>query len=361
MLGLGGVPGNERKSRSLRAAVSDTGARRRERHAAACPERRPEDIAMTHLRALLLSASVGALAACQQNPPAQPASAPPSPPVQAAPAPAPAAAPVPTGPVTPALQQQAQKIAMSAVGMLEAGREEEARAELQRALGPDPNNKLALNLMRQINADPMATLGRESFSYTVRTNESLSMIAGRFMGDIYSFYILARYNGIAVPRQVAGGQVLRIPGKAPPPSAVREASRTEPAPRVEHAPPPPQVTAAPVAAPPAAPAAPPEPTPGERAMRAGEAAERGGDLDRAFNEYKKAASLDQPGAEAKAEQTRKALVQRYSLSARTAFAKQDLDGAIKGWDRVLNVDPANDTAKLEKQRALALKDKAKKL
>ena len=96
-------------------------------------------------------------------------------------------------------------------------------------------------------------------------------------------------------------------------------------------------------------------------MRAGETAERAGDLERALNEYGKAASLDHPGAEAKAEQTRKLLVQRYSLNARTAFAKQDLDGAIRSWDRVLSVDPANDTAKLERQRALALKDKAKKL
>jgi LysM domain len=360
MLGPAGNSGNERKSRSEPAPVSDTGAGRRAKgmrlHA---PKAGREDTAMTNLRALLLSASVGTLAACQQMPASNPGAkqAPatqavqPVQPVQPAPAPAP---PVSTGPVAPALQQQAQKTAMSAVGMLEAGHEDEARTEVQRALATDPNNKLAQNLMRQITADPAAALGRESFNYTVRSNESLSMIAGRFMGDIYSFYILARYNNIAVPRQVAGGQVLRIPGKAPPPVAVRETPRAEPA-RAE---PPPQVAAAPIAAPPAAP---PEPTPGERAMRAGEAAERGGDLDRAFTEYRKAASLDQPGAEAKAEQTRKVLVQRYSLNARTAFAKQDLDGAIRGWERVLAVDPANDTAKLEKQRALALKDKAKKL
>ena len=313
---------------------------------------------MMNLRALLLSAGAGALAACQQMPASPPAAAPvPSQaPAPAATAPAPMPV-VPAGPVTPALQQQAQRTAMSAVGMLEAGREEEARAELQRALSTDPNNKLAQNLMRQINSDPMSALGRESFSYTVRPNESLSMISGRFLGDIYSFYILARYNGIAVPRQVAGGQVLRIPGKAPPPAAAaREVVRE--APRAEPAPPPPPVAAAPIQA---APPAPPEPTAGQRAMRAGETAERAGDLERALSEYGKAASLNEAGADAKAQQVRKVLVQRYSLNARTAFAKQDLDGAIRSWDRVLGVDPANDTARLEKQRALALKDKAKKL
>lgn len=92
-------------------------------------------------------------------------------------------------------------------------------------------------------------------------------------------------------------------------------------------------------------------------MRAGDLAERGGNLETALAEYRKAASLDQPGAAAKVDQVRKQLVQRYSLNARTALAKQDLDGAIRGWDRVLGIDPGNDTAKLERQRVLVLKDK----
>ena len=319
---------------------------------------------MTKLRLHLLFASAVVLAACQQNPAKPPAAeaapvpaAPPAPEVVAAPAPS-----VPTGPVSAAAQQQAQRSAMTAVGMLETGHEDDARTELQRALATDPNNKLAQNLMRQITSDPMATLGRESFSYTVRPNESLSMIAGRYLGDIYSFYILARYNGIAVPRQVAGGQTLRIPGKerAPAPVVATRESRPPapaPAPRVEKEPertePPPPAAVAP--------AAPPEPTPAERALRAGEAAERGGNLEVAMVEYRKAASLNEAGADARVERVRKQLVQRYSLNARTAFAKQDLDGAIRAWDQVLGVDPANETARLERQRTLSLKDKAKKL
>ncbi len=185
---------------------------------------------MKTLRTLLLLVCAAALASCQQ-PPMQPtpdpgpAASAPGNPAPAAQAPLPPVAPVPTGPVTPAMQQQAQRITMAALGLLEAGREDEAKAELQRALASDPNNKLALNLMRQIGVDPQAALGADSFSYTVRANETLSMIAGRFLGDIYAFYILARYNGIAVPRQVAGGQTLRIPGKAPTPAAQREMAR----------------------------------------------------------------------------------------------------------------------------------------
>lgn len=307
----------------------------------------------THRLAALFAAA-GLVAGCQQVPTAQ------APQQTPAPAPAPGNTEpesqrpaVPAPPASPATQQQATRIAVAAAAMLDIGHEEQAKAELQRALAADPNNKLALSLMRQITADPVATLGRESFAYTVRPNDSMSTIAGRFMGDIYSFYILARYNGISVPKQVSGGQVLRIPGKAPPPSAVRETAKAEPAP-----PPPPPP------APPAVPAPPPppaEPTAGERAMRAGALAQKSGDLDRALAEYSKAAAQDQPGAEGKAAEVRKQLVQRHTLSARTAFAKQDLDGAIRSWERVLAVDPNNETAKLERQRALTLKEKVKGL
>lgn len=317
---------------------------------------------MTISRAPLLFASAAVLAACQQMPASAPAPQPaaPQPTVEVAPAPAPAPPPpMPAGPVSASQQQQAQRIAMSAVGMLDQGHEDDARAELERALGTDPNNKLAQNLMRQITSDPVAMLGQESFNYTVRPNESLSMIAGRFLGDIYSFYILARYNNIEVPRQVAGGHTLRIPGKARSPAIVRETRPSAPpAPAPQHETARAEPAPAPVVA---APAAPPEPTPAELAMRAAETAERGGNLEVALVQYRKAASLNEDGAEAKAAHVQRELVQRYSLNARTAFARQDLDGAIRSWDAVLKVDPQNDTARLERQRALALRDKAKKL
>jgi len=302
---------------------------------------------MTNHRVGLLFASVSMLAACGQfpNSPGTHSQAPSfqttsneSDPLR------PSGAAAPGSVVT---QQQATKIAMAAANLLELGHEEQAKTELQRALTADPSNKLALNLMRQITVDPVATLGRESFSYTVRPNDSMSSIAQRFLGDIYSFYILARYNGIAVPRQVSGGQTLRIPGKAPPPSVVREPARVEPSP-------PPVVAALP-------PSAPQEPSPGERALRNAEAAERSGNIERAYDEYRKAAGLDQPGADEKANQLRKQLVFSYTMSARTAFAKQDLDGSIRWWERVLVVDPSNDFARLERQRALTLKEKVKKL
>jgi CBS-domain-containing membrane protein len=54
-------------------------------------------------------------------------------------------------------------------------------------------------------------------------------------------------------------------------------------------------------------------------------------------------------------------IARHSRAARTAFAKQDLEGAIKAWDAVLEIEPDNRTALLEKQKVLGLKEKLGKV
>jgi hypothetical protein len=69
-----------------------------------------------------------------------------------------------------------------------------------------------------------------------------------------------------------------------------------------------------------------------------------------------------PAAEAaRIERERNAAITRDTRAARAAFAKQDLDGAIAAWDRVLVLDPNNSTAKLERQRAVELKERLKKV
>lgn len=283
------------------------------------------------MRLTLLAAAVGVLAGCATPPP--PPSAPTQPPAGApasvTPEPVPAPMPVPepaappppvsSGPVSAAQQQQAQKQAMAAVEMLEGGNEDQAKAELQTALSTDPNNRLAQNLLKQITADPMATLGRESFNYTVRSTDTLSRIAGRFLNDIFAFYILARYNDIKVPRQVSAGQVLKIPGKAPPPGADRD----PPAPP-RPAPPPPPVAVPSAPPPPPPPVAPPPPPRPDPAAAAAEA---------------------------------KRTSQRHVREARAAAAREDLCAAIASYGRALDADASNDTAKLERQQASARRDK----
>jgi tetratricopeptide (TPR) repeat protein len=311
------------------------------------------------------------LAGCATPPPPAPAQVPTMPaPAPLPPEPDPTPPRAPQRPATAAEAAQAQKIARAVIDLLEAGKEDEARAELDRALALDFNNKLAVNLMRQITMDP-AELGRESFNYTVRPSDTLSRIAQRFLNALYAVYLLARYNGIAVPKQISSGQVLRIPGKPPaggtaaapepaarPPAPAPSRAAAAPAPVPAE---PPAATPAPVPPPPPAPTPAPEPSPGEQALRSAEAAERAGQLERALTEYERAATLDQSGAKARAEAVRKRLVERHGLAARSAFARQDLASAIRSWDRVLELEPSNETARLERQKAQQLQERADKL
>lgn len=228
-------------------------------------------------------------------------------------------APPPVVALTP---QEVQRSMSAALDYLQAGQEEQAEAELARILQTEPNNRLAASLMRQIKDDPVASLGRESFAYRVQPGESLSRIAQRFMNDLHLFYILARYNNIKVPRNLAGGQMIRVPGKAP----VVAAPPSSPAP-----------------APAAAASAPPAPAPTAAATAAS------------------AAANAEAAAASRAARQRSEAVARHSRAARTAFAKQDLDGAIKAWDAVLEIDPENRTAQLERQKVIGLKEKLGKL
>ena len=251
--------------------------------------------------------------------------------------------------------------------MLETGNEEAAKRELHRALALDAQNALAQNLTRQIGADPVTVYGRESFAYTVRSGDTLSLVAERFMKDKYLFYALARYNDIKVPRLVASGQVLRVPGKAPPAVDARPREPRPANPDVAQRPAPPQPSApAPQAQPQAqvqvqpaeaspAPPAVVAPSPGEVAMRKAAAAEKAGNLVQARTEYLIAASHSQPGAAAKAEASRKSLVTQYSTEARRRLARQDLDGALAQWQQALALEPDNAVALREAEHVRYLK------
>lgn len=220
----------------------------------------------------------------------------------------PAADPVPVGPGS---AQQAQRLALSAVDMLEVGHEEQALAEIQRALQADPGNRLAQSLLRQVQTDPQVLLGREHFSYRVQPGESLSRIAGRFLNDVHLFYALARYNDIRVPRQLQGGQLIKVPGKAPPPGATPPAP-PPPAPMPPVAPPP-APAPAPVAVPPPAPASTPSP-PAPASVEVVVA-----------QEYRRGLAL---------------------------MAQQKPAEAIEAFDQVLQRDPDHANAKLKRAQAL---------
>jgi LysM repeat protein len=225
------------------------------------------------------------------------------------------AKPILTG---PAAKAEAQKHLRSAFELLNDGNEEEAMSELKYVQALEPDNKTAQCLIRGMTADPAGALGKESTSYVVRPGESLGRIAQRALGDVCEFYILARYNQIKVPKRLAAGQTIRVPGKvalAPPESAPATAAQPAAIAPTSIAPPPEAV--------------PPPPTTAKEA---------------------------QPDDPAK-----KTLIQRHQRNAQAAFRRQDLATSIKEWDRVLELDPRNELAKVRREEALDLARRLKQI
>jgi tetratricopeptide (TPR) repeat protein len=292
------------------------------------------------------------VAGCASTPDSGPPKPAPAAPVAPAPeaapptSPPPAAEPAPAD-VPPAIARpQAQKLALEAVDQLQNGDEAQARATLERALALDPNNDLARKLSDQIRADAQKELGPVFFRYTVQKDDTLSKLAQQFLGDRFRFYILAKYNDIANPSRLAAGQVIRIPGRAPPPGTVPPIAAPETAPAA------------------AAPAAPPEKPRDEAAEALAKASqlEKSGNLEGAYAAYVDVAQRYPGNAEAakRRDASKTNLVRALDREASQAFQRQNLDLAIAKWDRVLEIDPNNKKARLERERALDLKRKVEK-
>jgi Tfp pilus assembly protein PilF len=259
-------------------------------------------------------------------------------PAPSATAPAPAPAP-PVPELSPAqAKAQSQRLTLDAVDQLQNGDEIAARGTLDKALALDPTNDLAKKLQDQIKADPQKELGAVFFRYTVQKDDSLSKLAQQYLGDRFRFYILAKYNDMASPNKLAAGQVIKIPGRAPatPPPAVAPDATAKPA----------------------------EPAPAPRddvaeLLQKGKAFEASGNLEGAYAAYVDAAKKTPVNAEAvrRRDATRTALLRSLDREGTQAFQRQNLDLAITKWDRVLEIDPNNQKAKLERERSLELKKK----
>ncbi|MDB5662610.1 MAG: hypothetical protein JWN59_948, partial [Sphingomonas bacterium] len=101
-----------------------------------------------------------------------------------------------------------------AIHELNGGAVKAARKRLKQLLKRQPNDTVALSLMKQIDTPPQTLLGVENFAYTTREGDTMSELAKRFLGDPMLFYALARYNEIAAPGVLPSGRTLRIPGRA---------------------------------------------------------------------------------------------------------------------------------------------------
>jgi tetratricopeptide (TPR) repeat protein len=359
------------------------------------------------------------LSACASQHAAPPPPPPPPPPV-AAPVEAPAAPTEPVYTATPNLKPKERF--RKAVKDLETGQAGQAKAELLQYLVDVPeNNKRAQALLSQIESPIEEYFPPESFTVVVGTGETISTLSQTFLGDALKFYALSRYNGIANPSQVSVGQTLKIP-RTPQTLAAKDArdkgvvakpaeSALAAAVEAEEEP------VADTKAPPGK-AAPKgtmdkirslaasgntdgaikeieanklgsgqsaadttfiadtylasakslqgsNPTlAGSRAQKAGDMYLRMGDKpDKALEAAQIAATLNpgSAGTQKLLTSAKTAAADRYYRSGLSAFRKQELDAAIKSWDKVLEIDPSHENAKLQRAQAIELKEKLSKL
>jgi hypothetical protein len=116
-----------------------------------------------------------------------------------------------------------------AIALLGAGQAQAARAQLAVVPADDPRSSDALLLLREIDGDPATLLGERSHPYRVRPGETMTTLAGRFLGDERLFYALARFNDLTVPDEPLEGRVIRIPGPGSAPRP-RRVAHVHPAP-----------------------------------------------------------------------------------------------------------------------------------
>ena len=198
-----------------------------------------------------------------------------------------------------------------AIALLNRGDAPRARRQLMAALRRDPADGIARQLLTQIDGDPRQILGAQSYSYTLRDGETLSTVAQRALGNPMMFWILARFNNIAVPQDVRPGQVIEVPGRRPAPPIVR---RPAPA-REDAAPARTQPRPAPAAP---APAAQPVANPARagRLRSQGLAALNAGAVDRAVGLLGQASAADPGNGAIRADLARAQRVQRTIRSRR---------------------------------------------
>jgi tetratricopeptide (TPR) repeat protein len=100
---------------------------------------------------------------------------------------------------------------IKALEYLENGRHERATAELNAYLKGSPGSARANRLLAQITTPSEEYFPTESFDIKLKSGESLSTLAKKYLGSALKFYALAKYNNISNPSRVNIGQNIKVP------------------------------------------------------------------------------------------------------------------------------------------------------
>ncbi len=233
---------------------------------------------------------------------------------------------------------------------IQHGHYAEGEAALRQYLVEHPGDGSARAMLHQLTVDPAQMLGSDARDYTVKSGDSYSSLAARYLGDASLFVVLARYNGSGNPSDLRVGQTLRLPLPSSGAGEVVGGVVADASPRRETTG---SQTAAVTDASPAAKAT--------RLQDESVVLFKEGRKQDALKRLDQAL-LIQPTLKSSgdiASSLRKQLVANYHEQAVVLYRDQKLDPAIALWDRVLAIDPGFEPAVIYRTRALELKRRLK--
>lgn len=221
--------------------------------------------------------------------------------------------------------------------LLERGEAEAARAELALYLNAQPTSKVARDLIRQIDLPAHDYFPADFREVMLPSGVSLSSLSKRYLGSVFKFHALAKYNGIRRPGDLTAGQDIKVPLTAAAMAAfAADDAIVEPQQEQQRA-------------------AEPTENPVAEAQENASALE-----EQAAEEVKAAAAVEAMDAPAEPALS-KAEVEKLHRTALGAYRAQNLDKAIALWDRVLDADAEHESARLYRSQAIELQRKLRKL
>jgi tetratricopeptide (TPR) repeat protein len=219
--------------------------------------------------------------------------------------------------------------------LLEEGRPAPARLELLEYLEVKPGSAIAQDILAQIDMPPGEYFPEDYHVIELKSGQSLSTLSKTYLGSIYQFHALAKYNGIAQPGKIKVGQEIRIPLTV----SARETLRA-------------QAMASEIV-PAAANVIPLEQGPeleSEEQQVAQPASSQ--DLETVVpSSIEPVVSVQQKADQAD-------VLHREALNA---YRAQDLDKAIALWDQLLELEPDYESASIYRSQAVELRNKLTKL
>lgn len=240
--------------------------------------------------------------------------------------------------------------------LLEEGEPEHARVELLLYLQSQPGSDVGRDLLRQIDLPADEYFPPQYREIELTSGWSLSSVSQHYLGSVFKFHALAKYNGIAEPRKLTVGQAIRVPLTPEARAAFDVDDVTEAQPQMLATEPPepdPQIESPPAAEPADEPQSVVEVVP--EAVPAVEPATPPPQPQPAVE----AAAVSAPEAEQVPLSTER--VEALHREALNAYRAQDLDRAISLWDEVLAADPDHENARLYRSQAVELRRKLSNL